>query len=55
MDRETKSKKSTVGAAWLNDDGSISITLNAGVSLRWDDGLMITAFDANYQPKDGDS
>lgn len=36
--------QSTVGGAWLNADGSMSIRLDVGVTLRWDDELMITAF-----------
>lgn len=34
----------TVGVAWLNSDGSVSISLRPGVTLSWDDGLQITAF-----------
>ena len=35
---------STVGAAWLNEDGTISIQLDVGTTLAWNDGLKITAF-----------
>jgi hypothetical protein len=51
MDRATKQKGGRVGAAWLNKDGSISIQLDVGISLSWNDGLMITAFENN---KDGE-
>jgi hypothetical protein len=33
-----------IGAAWLNDSGSITIKLHMGVSIAWNDGLTITAF-----------
>jgi hypothetical protein len=33
-----------VGAAWKNDDGSISISLNVGVTLSWNDELFIGLF-----------
>jgi hypothetical protein len=35
-----------VGVAWLNPEGHVSITLNPGVTLSWNDGLQITAFPA---------
>jgi len=38
------SAQGEVGRAWLNDDGSLSIQLNPGVVLSWNDGLLITAF-----------
>lgn len=47
MDRTTKKKGGRVGAAWLNKDGSISIHLDTGITLSWNDGLMITAFENN--------
>jgi len=33
-----------VGIAWRNETGNLSIRLNPGVVLRWDDGLILTAF-----------
>jgi hypothetical protein len=45
MDRSTGRKGGRVGAAWVNPDGSISIHLDTGVTLSWNDGLMITAFE----------
>lgn len=51
MDRATKKKGGRVGSAWLNKDGSISISLDTGITLSWNDGLMITAFENNW---DGD-
>jgi len=42
---QTPQKRSgEVGIGWLNQDGSVSIRLNPGVSLRWDDDLSIVAF-----------
>jgi hypothetical protein len=33
-----------VGAGWINDDGSISIALNVGVTLSWNDDLFLGLF-----------
>jgi hypothetical protein len=33
-----------VGAGWINDDGSISIALNVGTTLSWNDELFIGLF-----------
>ncbi len=33
-----------VGCAWQSDNGNITIKLNPGVVLSWNDGLVITAF-----------
>lgn len=49
MDRADKKNVGRVGVAWLNQDGTISITLNVGVTLSWNDGLMITAFKNDYE------
>lgn len=35
-----------VGAGWKNTDGSISIQLNVGVTLSWNDELFIGLFPA---------
>lgn len=40
-------KTSTVGKAWLNDDGSVSISLDPAIVLRRDDPFFITAFPTN--------
>jgi len=40
--KEGDMKGSRVGAAWHNNQGGISISLNVGVDLRWDDNLFIT-------------
>jgi hypothetical protein len=34
----------TVGAAWSGKNGSISVRLSPGVSLVWNDGLLLTLF-----------
>ena len=41
---ETAKVYNEVGAGWVNDDGSFSISLNVGVTLSWNDGLTVTAF-----------
>lgn len=33
-----------VGVAWMRQDGSFSVQLNVGVSLRWDDPLILSLF-----------
>jgi len=48
-DKATKAS-GIVGSAWLNKNGSMSIHLNAGVTLSWTDNVVITAF-----PVDRDS
>jgi hypothetical protein len=50
MVRADEKKTGRVGAAWLNADGSISIHLDVGVTLSWNDGLMITAFENGGKP-----
>lgn len=34
----------SIGVAWLNDNMSMTIRLNVGVSIAWNDELVITAF-----------
>jgi len=41
---DQKKRSATVGAAWLNTDGSVSIQLDVATTLAWNDGLKITAF-----------
>lgn len=40
-------KKGRIGAAWDKGDGSFSIVLEAGVSISWRDGFIISLFPAN--------
>jgi len=42
-DKATK-VSGTIGSAWLNANGSMSIHLNTGVTLSWKDDVHITAF-----------
>ena len=44
-------KTATVGACWMNADGSINVQLNVGVTLAWNDGLQITAFPNDWTDK----
>jgi hypothetical protein len=37
-----------LGVCWLNRDGSLAVRLNVGVTLSWNDGLLLRAF-----PQDG--
>ena len=41
-----------VGAGWKNDDGSISIKLNVGTTLSWNDDLFLGLFptDGEWRP-----
>jgi len=41
---EWKDMKGEVGAAWLNENGSISIRLEPFVTLRSEPGLVLTLF-----------
>ncbi len=34
----------TIGTAWLNENKSMTIRLNVGVTISWSDDLTITAF-----------
>lgn len=43
LDKATGSR-GIIGAGWLGPDGTLTIKLNAGAALRWDDGLTIKAF-----------
>lgn len=37
-------EKANVGAAWANDDGSLSVVLHPFVTLRADKNLVLTLF-----------
>lgn len=42
---EPNTKRSrVVGAAWVRAKGHVSIRLDVGTVLRWDDGLVLTMF-----------
>lgn len=41
LDKES-GRGATVGAGWLNKDGHITINLNPGVRLSWDDNVTLT-------------
>ena len=41
--------KTRIGVGWLNDDGSMSISLHSCVILTWKDNVMINLF-----PVDGE-
>ena len=43
QDKQTNAS-GVIGSAWLNASGSMSITLNPGVVLSWQDDVRITAF-----------
>jgi hypothetical protein len=36
--------KNTIGVGWLNDDGSMSVSLHPCVVLSWHDEVLITLF-----------
>jgi hypothetical protein len=42
--------KGTIGAAWQKDDGSISVRLEAGVTISWRDGFVISLFPIAPRP-----
>jgi hypothetical protein len=41
---KTTNNKATVGAAWRNEDGSISIVFNPYVALPYDPDLVVRLF-----------
>lgn len=45
-------KDVVVGVAWLNPTGSISVQLNPGTRLAWDDPLHITLFQMSADKED---
>lgn len=47
MDKAYESFKARVGAAWINDDGSINITLSPFVKLEASPSLTIRLFPNN--------
>lgn len=52
MDRETGQKSSNIGAGWKNDNGSISIVIDFGCHIPWDNpSLLITLWPENGKPK----
>lgn len=44
-------RHATVGAAWMNADGSIHVQLHPGVTLAWNDGLQLTAFPNDWKDR----
>lgn len=50
--RDTDNQTNTIGKAWLNEDGSMSISLSPGVVLKWDDPFFITAFPINNKEQE---
>jgi hypothetical protein len=42
--------KSNVGVAWKNDDGTVSITLNAFVVIEGGKDMLITLFPSKDKP-----
>lgn len=47
----SKSGQGTIGAAWKEDDGTISIVLNPCVVLRFEDDVVIRLFPNDYVPR----
>lgn len=43
-------EKANVGAAWINENGSISVVLEPFVTLRADKNLVLTLFPATSKP-----
>jgi hypothetical protein len=50
MDKESGKKLPNAGGAWKNEDGSLSISLNACVVLTSDKNLSIVLFPASTSP-----
>jgi hypothetical protein len=43
-------KRGKIGVAWSDEDGSISIVLEAGVTISWKDDFIIKLFPKNADP-----
>jgi hypothetical protein len=43
--------KATIGVGWLNEDGSMTLSLNPCVVLSWKDDVFINAFPVEF-PED---
>ena len=50
MQREGKGK-GRIGVGWLNDDGSMSLSLDPCVVLSWKDDVVINAFPVEFKEK----
>ena len=48
---KTTDEKNHVGAAWLNNDGTISIKLNPFIVLSASPDLVMTLFTSSYRSK----
>jgi hypothetical protein len=44
MDKVTDEKNGSVGAGWINDDGTISITFECFINFRTNKDLLMTLF-----------
>ena len=44
---EQTSSYTKAGVAWIEEDGSLSLTISPGVSVQWDDGLSKKLFKAD--------
>ena len=44
-------ERATIGAAWLNDDGTIAIQVNDFVHIPNFHGVLITLFPKDYKAK----
>lgn len=48
-------EKGSVGGAWKNDDGTITITLNTQVVIQGCKDVILTLFPEKSKPKNEDS
>lgn len=48
---KTTNRSSNVGAAWVSQKGHITIKLDPGVTLSWNDGLSLNLFPAEDRPR----
>lgn len=50
LNRATSERNNNIGAAWKMDNGSLSLKLNTGVTLRHDAQVIYTLFPNTYDP-----
>jgi hypothetical protein len=51
LNKRTDEKGNNIGAAWINDNGSISIRLDSFVVLTGSKDLVLTLFKADDRPR----
>jgi hypothetical protein len=51
MDKVTGNRSGKIGAAWLNADGSVQLSLDPGVSITYNTDIVYMLFPNDRPPK----